>query len=111
MRDTARGHSVHMADAWHSFFAHTNPEAEGPTQRYARAGGVGGCGENIAAGYTSATAAFNGWMASSGHRANIETSGYTKTGIGYSPLAVSDPYPTPTSPDVTFTKIYTQMFQ
>ena len=36
--------------------------------------------ENIAMGYASVEAAVNGWMNSSGHRANI-LGGYTRTGI------------------------------
>ncbi len=102
MRETARGHSYHMTGTFHDFFAHTNPEGDGPTQRYSKAGGTGGCGENIAAGYPTATDAFNGWMGSPGHKANIETPGYTKTGIGYSPDTI------PLGP---YTKVYTQMFQ
>ena len=102
MRQVSRGHSVHMTNAYHDFFAHTNPELDGPTQRYNTAGGPGGCGENIAAGYADANAAFVGWMNSPGHKANIENGGYTKTGTGYSPGVISaGPY----------TKVYTQMFQ
>jgi uncharacterized protein YkwD len=83
MREVARGHCVHMTQGSHDFFAHTNPEGDGPTQRYGLAGGSGGCGENIAAGYSTPTSAFNGWMGSPGHKANIENAGYTKTGVGY----------------------------
>lgn len=38
-------------------------------------------GENVAYGYTTAKDVMNGWMNSSGHRANI-LGGYTKIGIG-----------------------------
>jgi uncharacterized protein YkwD len=37
-------------------------------------------GENIAEGYSSASAAVAGWMASPGHRANITSAAYTETG-------------------------------
>lgn len=39
-------------------------------------------GENIAAGYSSPASVMNGWMNSSGHKANILTSTYTSIGIG-----------------------------
>ena len=43
--------------------------------------GSGGSGaENVAMGYTSAAAVVSGWLGSSGHRANIESSA-TRTGI------------------------------
>ena len=44
-------------------------------------------GENVAAGYGDAGAVVNGWMNSSGHRANILNGNFTQIGIGlaYSP--------------------------
>jgi uncharacterized protein YkwD len=39
--------------------------------------------ENIAAGYTTAQEAVNGWLTSSGHLANIENCTFTETGVGY----------------------------
>ena len=39
--------------------------------------------ENIAKGQKTAEAVMNGWMNSSGHRANILKSDYTKIGVGY----------------------------
>jgi len=51
-------------------------------------GGPGGFsywGENIAVGYPSAAAVFEGWMGSEGHRANILNPNYTSMGIGYAP--------------------------
>jgi hypothetical protein len=97
MRECARGHSAHMSSDFHNFFDHTNPEGDGPSQRYAAVGGSGGCGENIAGGYSTAQAAFDGWMSSPGHKANIEGN-YTKTGLGY--------YAGP-----TYGHYWTQMFQ
>lgn len=44
--------------------------------------GMQGVGENIAMGYTSPEAVMQGWMDSSGHRANILRSGYTVIGVG-----------------------------
>lgn len=39
-------------------------------------------GENIARGYDTSSEVFNAWMASSGHRANIERSAFRKVGFG-----------------------------
>lgn len=39
-------------------------------------------GENLAAGFTSASSVVNAWMNSEGHRANILKDGYTQIGIG-----------------------------
>lgn len=39
-------------------------------------------GENIAYGYASPAAVMNGWMTSTGHRANILRSGYRDSGVG-----------------------------
>ena len=40
-------------------------------------------GENIAKGYATPQAVVNGWMNSSGHRANILNGSFTKIGVGY----------------------------
>ena len=40
-------------------------------------------GENIARGYATPQAVVNGWMNSSGHRANILNSSYNQIGVGY----------------------------
>ena len=40
-------------------------------------------GENIAMGYATPQAVVNGWMNSSGHRANILSASYTQIGVGY----------------------------
>jgi uncharacterized protein YkwD len=39
-------------------------------------------GENIAAGYSTPESVVAGWMASSGHRANILNAGYRDLGVG-----------------------------
>ena len=41
------------------------------------------CAENVAMGYETPKSVFNGWMNSAGHRANIESSKATVTGIAY----------------------------
>ena len=40
-------------------------------------------GENIAKGYKTPAAVVNGWMNSSGHRANILNASFTEIGVGY----------------------------
>lgn len=42
------------------------------------------CGENIAAGYPTPAAVVEGWMNSTGHKANILNAAFTKMGLGYS---------------------------
>ena len=42
------------------------------------------CGENIAAGYPTPAAVVKGWMNSTGHKANILNTAFTKMGLGYS---------------------------
>ncbi|MCC7415692.1 MAG: hypothetical protein IT176_01015 [Acidobacteria bacterium] len=76
--------SLHMAG--YGYFAHDDPAppvGRSASQR-ARDCGYGGSwwGENIAWGYTSAQAVVNGWLGSSGHRANIENPNFTSTGVG-----------------------------
>lgn len=82
LRCASRVHSMDMHDR--QFFDHTNPDGLGPRDRFELAGWAGGgWGENIIAGYGSADAAFDGWMASDGHCANIMNPGFTQVGIGW----------------------------
>ena len=50
----------------------------------------GTCGENIAAGQTSASSVVNGWKNSPGHYQNMINASYTKLGVGYSAVGVGD---------------------
>ncbi|MGN0496595.1 MAG: CAP domain-containing protein [Lachnospiraceae bacterium] len=59
-----------------TYFSHTRPDG---TMCYTACSKI--YGENIAAGYPSASSVMAGWMESEGHRANILTSGYTSIGI------------------------------
>ena len=76
--------SLHMAA--NGYFDHDDPAppvARTAFQRVKDCGYTGGAwGENIAVGYPTAQAAVNGWLGSSGHKANIESAGYTTTGVG-----------------------------
>ena len=78
----AYAHSRDMAD--NNYFSHTGRNGSQPWDR-ARAAGYDGSsyGENIAAGYASAETVMNGWMNSSGHRANILRCGYEHMGLGF----------------------------
>lgn len=49
-------------------------------------------GENIAYGQKTAQTVMNGWMNSSGHRANILKSIYTRLGVGYAVSSNGTPY-------------------
>ena len=77
-------HSVNMGVR--NFFAHCDPDTlTMPGQRMAAAGyNSGSWAENIAAGYSTPAAVVAGWMASSGHRANILSTTLRELGIGYS---------------------------
>ena len=65
------------------FFGHTDPEGRGPADRVARASSRdwSAIGENIAAGYASASRTCVRW--SSKHLANMLGRNYTHIGAGY----------------------------
>lgn len=66
----ALAHSTDMASM--NRMTHTGSDGSDGGQRLTRAGFVWRAwGENVAAGYTTVQAAFSGWMASAGHRAQI----------------------------------------
>ena len=77
---------AHSEDMYvNNYFDHTGLDGSKPWDRAARAGyGSSFIGENIAAGYGSAEAVMNGWMNSSGHRANILNCSYNHLGVGLS---------------------------
>ncbi len=54
--------------------------------------GLSSAGENIAAGYTTASAVMNGWMHSPGHRRNILRRSFTKIGLGVARSADGNRY-------------------
>ena len=74
----------HMAK--YGYMDHDDPAppiARSVAERIAACGYSGaGWGENIAYGYPSAQAVVQGWLASPGHRANIEQPAFAATGIG-----------------------------
>ena len=66
------------------YFSHVSPEGGNVGGRL-RAAGVQwrAVAENIASGQPTAHAVVQGWLGSSGHRANIENCVYTRHGVGY----------------------------
>lgn len=82
----AHRHSENMA--LDDFFSHTGADGSTPFERmqiegynYQRAA------ENVAAGYSTPEEVVEGWMNSSGHRANILNGDLTELGVGYYYLA------------------------
>ncbi len=74
----------HMAH--YGYMQHSDPAppvARSVGQRLEACGyASGGWGENIAYGYPTPEAVVAGWLASPGHRANIESPGFTAIGVG-----------------------------
>ena len=78
----ARFKSQDMKD--NSYFSHNSPVYGTPFQMIRNFGiSYRTAGENIARGYATPQAVVDGWMNSSGHRANILSTSYTKIGVGY----------------------------
>ena len=78
----ARYKSQDMKD--NKYFSHTSPVYGSPFTMIRNFGlSYRTAGENIAQGYTTPQSVVNGWMNSSGHRANILNSSYTHIGVGY----------------------------
>ena len=91
----ARIKSKDMVD--NNYFSHTSPTYGTPFQMIKNFGiSYKSVGENIA-GNSTAKKAFDAWMSSSGHKANILGNSFTSTGIG----VVDSP---------VYGKILTQMF-
>lgn len=65
-------------------FSHTRPDGSSFNSALTEAGvNFRGAGENIAYGQNSPEKVMEGWMNSSGHRANILNSSYTSIGVGH----------------------------
>lgn len=70
------------------YFSHQSPTYGSPADML-KAFGISYryMGENIAKGYADASAVIDGWMNSSGHRANILNQSFTRLGMGYNSTA------------------------
>ena len=78
----ARYKSQDMHDK--KYFSHTSPTYGSPFDMMKNFGiSYRTAGENIAMGYRTPQAVVDGWMNSSGHRANILNSSYKQIGVGY----------------------------
>ncbi|MCP3988851.1 MAG: CAP domain-containing protein [Actinomycetia bacterium] len=83
LNNAADAHSEDMAI--NDYFDHTGLDGSKPWDRASAAGYQNSfIGENIAYGYRSSEAVMNGWMNSSGHRANILNCRYNHLGVGVS---------------------------
>ncbi|HEU4885419.1 MAG TPA: CAP domain-containing protein [Longimicrobium sp.] len=79
--NAAQGHSDDMARR--NYFDHRSPEGRGPTDRLAAAGVTyRALAENIAQHPGTPRDVLAGWLASPGHRQNLENCTYTHHGIG-----------------------------
>ncbi len=82
LRLAAYLHSKDMSD--NDYFSHTGLDGSSPGDRVSRQGyGFRGWAENIAWGYRTPEAVVEGWMNSSGHRANILNCSLTEIGVGF----------------------------
>ncbi|MBE9498287.1 CAP domain-containing protein [Streptomyces sp. GKU 257-1] len=78
----ARAHSEDMAA--HKNMSHTGSDGSSPGDRIERAGySWSTYGENVAYGYSSPESVMEGWMNSSGHRANILNCDFEEIGVGH----------------------------
>jgi uncharacterized protein YkwD len=78
--------NLHAADmATKNYFSHTGSDGSTPWDRMSRQGySYSYAGENIAAGYSTASAVVQGWLNSPGHCANIMNPNFVHVGVGYS---------------------------
>ncbi|MFE9393604.1 CAP domain-containing protein [Streptomyces sp. NPDC006784] len=78
----AQAHSEDMAA--HKNMSHTGSDGSSPDERIERAGySWSTYGENVAYGYSSPESVMEGWMNSSGHRANILNCDFEEIGVGH----------------------------
>ena len=81
----AQAHSEDQAAA--ASMTHVGTDGSNLRTRVERSGYVGwnGIAENVAAGYADVPSVMDGWMTSSGHRANLLNPSYTHIGVGRAP--------------------------
>jgi uncharacterized protein YkwD len=80
LHDAARDHSEDMA--LRDYFSHISPGGDSFVDRILAAGYQDPGAENIARGYQTADEVMDGWMKSSGHRANILNCELHAIGVG-----------------------------
>lgn len=77
----AQRHAVDMATK--KYFSHTSLNGTTWIQRIKATGYPSPAGENIARGYSTATAVVTAWMNSYGHRKNLLNCKFKRVGVGY----------------------------
>lgn len=83
MDDTLNTVATVRANEIIQLFSHTRPDGSSCFTAFDEYGAdYYAAGENIASGYSSPESVMNGWMNSTGHRANILESNFGKVGIG-----------------------------
>jgi len=98
LADAARDHSEDMG--LQDYFSHTSLDERTARDRIEDAGYTWNAyGENIAAGQPTPEDVIDGWMSSSGHRANILNPNFCDIGVGYAYVA-----------DSTYRQYWTQDF-
>ncbi|AVT37361.1 CAP domain-containing protein [Plantactinospora sp. BB1] len=80
LAEAARLHSQDQGE--HTNMSHTGSDGSDFVERARRAGYDRPIGENVAMGYQNAAAVMDGWMNSSGHRANILNCDAKAMGVG-----------------------------
>ncbi|MEE6260908.1 CAP domain-containing protein [Plantactinospora sonchi] len=80
LAEAARLHSQDQGE--HTNMSHTGSDGSSFVERARRAGYDNPIGENVAMGYPNAAAVMDGWMNSSGHRANILNCAARAMGVG-----------------------------
>lgn len=90
LTQAARDHSAWMAQT--GTFSHTGSGGSSFVDRAKAAGYAQPSAENIAYGYRTASEVVNGWMNSSGHRANIVNCKSKTVGVGVVLKADGTPY-------------------
>ena len=91
LMDAAQGHSADQAGR--DTMTHTGSDGSSAGTRISRQGFTWrSWAENVAMGYPDAPSVMDGWMDSSGHRANVLSASVTHIGVGLAHAADGTPY-------------------
>ena len=91
LMNAAQGHSADQAAL--DRMSHTGSDGSDAGVRIRRQGyDWRAWGENVAAGYPDAPSVMRAWMASAGHRANIQSGAFTQIGVGLAYAADGSAY-------------------
>lgn len=88
LASAAQAHASDMARS--NYFDHTGLDGSTPASRARRAGYTSDqVGENIGAGYASAEAALQGWLASTGHCSALMNAGFQEVALACTPSSTA----------------------